>query len=149
MKNDLLEIKTIVDEENGNLTIKGGYDNALSTLNLILENYKTPLILTDEDKKVAKEKRADLNSLLKTIKNERISCVALYTGRFENEVKALEKLIDARQKEFGKAIEDYESVDKVVITNPKITATITCNSEAQFNELVEFCKVKGIEIKTK
>lgn len=105
------------------------FEGTKTMLENILAKYPVFVISSDDDKKKAKEHRAKLNNLLDQVKRTRIDGIKALTGSLEDEVKSLEKMIDEKQKEFGKVIKEYE--DSMLAQTTIEGVTLTTKSKAK------------------
>lgn len=152
MKSNIVEL----EEEHtsaGNLVVKE-YETVFNQVATFLDARPVFELTTDDDQKRAKEVRAEINKVLGLIKRRRIDVIADFTGVYEEQCKTIERLLDTRQKEFGKAISDYEekvkSEDVVASAAAKVyTATLKFTDEKLINKISEFAEKNNCELNIK
>lgn len=148
------ELDTVADFNSGTLTIVGGYDKALETVNEILANpdYQPPVITDKESFKLAKERRALLNNAIKQIDRRRIDAVNDFTIDFTEGCNNLKNKFAEREREFKAAIDQWTESQKTVTaetTTKKFTATIKFTDEKLVKKLTDFCTENNCELTIK
>ena len=114
-----LEIEPLYDD--GRLVGVKDFDLIRARLVKYLETNKTFEILNNEDKKKAKEIRADLNAVCNDISRYRIDTEKEIFETFESQCKELEKMLKDRADEFGVEINKYVASTKPIVEKEKLT----------------------------
>lgn len=129
--------------------------NALTDF-LAKQCYKDLVIDNDVDLKIVKEKRADLNRLVDSIKETRLNTTKALTGLYESQVKALEKQIEQTSKTLSQNIKDYQNTKKIekqveeTSTQPKVyTLTIHSFDKKTLKEIEKLAKEKNLKCELK
>lgn len=102
----------IIPEQNEDKLSVANYESVVLNAKQIVEQNKPFEIQSFEDKKVAKQKRANINKLVDTLKNVRLDTTRSITGTFEEQCKTLEKLFTDLSKEWGEEIKKYEEANE-------------------------------------
>ena len=152
METKTFALETIADKENGVLVVKD-YEENLKLVTEFLAVYSDIVITNDVEKKAFKEKRAELNKVVKAIDRKRIDTVADYVSDFEAQCKVFHDLFDNAQKAIGEKVKEYEDKQKVAIENAasitKYTATLKFTDESIIKKLQEFAVKNGCELTIK
>lgn len=151
---NLFELDTVVDKEKGVIAIQGGYEQTLALVNSILNAHPVFEILNDEDKKKAKELRADFNKCVKAVDRRRIDSIEDFTLEFTEQCNAIKGILDARRLEFDEKIKAYEDAQKIVVADntvatKKYVATIKFTDEKLVKKLTDFCSKNNCELSIK
>lgn len=129
--------------------------NALTDF-LSKQCYKDLVIDNDVDLKIVKEKRADLNRLVDSIRETRLNTTRALTGLYESQVKALEKQIEQTSKTLSQNIKDYQNTKEIekqveeTSTQPKVyTLTIHSFDKKTLKEIEKLAKEKNLKCELK
>lgn len=146
----VLEIESGYDKSTGILNVVN-FEEILGIVNEILNQNPVFKIENDSDKKICKERRANLNKCIKAIDRRRIDLVEEFTTEFTSQCKQITELLDTRQKELGVEIKAYEdSLKEVVVEKPKvITATLKYQDAKLTEKIIKFAEKYGIELSIK
>lgn len=158
----------MVENEIKNIIVKSEIkDNYLQVLNyeylqnaltdfLAKQCYKDLIIDNDVDLKIVKEKRADLNRLVDSIRETRLNTTKALTGLYESQVKALEKQIEQTSKTLSQNIKDYQNTKEIekqveeTSTQPKVyTLTIHSFDKKTLKEIEKLAKEKNLKCELK
>lgn len=145
--NELMPIGTF---ENRILLVKD-YETYVNKLNdyLTKESYKDLIIDNPIDLKLVKEKRTELNKILDKLKRVRIDTVASITEVYEQQIKTMEKSIEAVSKQLSQNIKTYEELIKPKLeeNTPTIyefsVQTLNKNDLKPFKELAKQLNLKS------
>ena len=116
------------------------------------ECYKDLIIDNNSDLKIVKEKRADLNKLLDTLKRTRIDTVASITKVYEGQINAMEKAVEEVSKQLSQNIKTYEKLIKPKSDENKPTVYVFTVETLKKNDLKPFkelAKQMNLKCKTK
>lgn len=118
------ELETI-KSDNGVLEVKN-FDKVFAQFEEYVKLNPAFVVKDAYDLRIAKEKRADINTIIKALDRTRIDNVQDLIGDYTNQCKAITTLLDNLQKEYGAFIKAYTDSQKVgEIVGIKKTITIT------------------------
>lgn len=104
-----LEIVPFIDKENGLLQIKD-YGNLKTKVDSFVKDNSLFLKPTDEQElKLCKKEREDINRALKNVSRLRIDLVNLYVGDFEKKIKDLEKALEKASNEHKEVLDLFKA----------------------------------------
>ena len=110
IQKSLIPLSAVSRDGNGILQLRD-YDKILDKVNRFIAD-NTHFVnapLTDDTYKTAKDERANINNTLKEVKKYRLTLLKKYTDKVVGEIKAIEKALDEREKEYKKLVDAYQA----------------------------------------
>lgn len=142
-----LELREV--QTNGVLRV-ANYEETCNLIQEVIQDLNLPEVITsEEEKKVLKAKRAQLNKVIKAIENRRISIVADFTRVFQNECKGIVQLLDNAQNSIKELLDAYQkqedgNKETKIFATTRVCVEIT-DSEI-FKKFITFCEKNKVRI---
>lgn len=145
------ELETI-KSDNGVLEVKN-FDKVFAQFEEYVKLNPAFVVKDAYDLRIAKEKRADINTIIKALDRTRIDNVQDLIGSYTEQCKAITTLLDNLQKEYGafiKAYTDSQKVGEIVGIKKTITITLIDDEKGSKEKKITDLALKlGAEIKIK